>query len=75
MTLVIIATSIEGVEPNHWALLQDNITQDVDAENILDNGLYWVGLFQKLIHFPANRETIEFSDAVNGDDNADAGVA
>ena len=30
----------------------------------MDNGLHWIGLFQRLIIFPANRETIEFSNAV-----------
>ena len=74
-TIVYIAVAIEGVEPTEFALIRNNITQNVlryDAtneatkkateNNILEGGLHWVGLFNSLIHFPSIHKTIEFSD-------------
>jgi len=60
--IVYIAVAIEGVEPTEYALIRNNISQNVDRENILEGGLHWVGIFNSLIHFPSIHKSIEFSD-------------
>lgn len=60
--IVYIAVAIEGVEPTEYALIRNNISQNVNRENILEGGLHWVGLFNSLIHFPSIHKSIEFSD-------------
>lgn len=60
--IVLITVSVEGVEPTEWALVQDNITQDVDRDDILQGGLHWIGLFRRLIVFPSTYKTIMFGD-------------
>jgi len=63
--LVYIAVAIEGVEPTEYALIRNNLNQDIDQEEVLEGGLHWVGLFYSLIHFPAIHKNIEFSDDVS----------
>jgi hypothetical protein len=60
--IVYIAVAIEGVEPTEFALIRNNVSQNVDRENILEGGLHWVGIFNSLIHFPSIHKSIEFSD-------------
>ena len=60
--IVYIAVAIEGVEPTEFALIRNNVSQNVDRENILRGGLHWVGIFNSLIHFPSIHKSIEFSD-------------
>lgn len=60
--IVYIAVAIEGVEPTEYAIIRNNISQDIDQETVLEGGLHWVGLFYSLIHFPATHKSIEFSD-------------
>jgi len=60
--IVYIAVAIEGVEPTEFAIIRNNISQDVNQENILDGGLHWVGVFYSLVRFPAIHKSIEFSD-------------
>lgn len=60
--IVYVAVAIEGVEPTEFAIIRNNLSQDVDRENILEGGLHWVGVFYSLIRFPAIHKTIEFSD-------------
>ena len=54
--------SIEGVEPTEFAIIRNNLSQDINQEEILEGGLHWVGLFYSLIHFPSTHKSIEFSD-------------
>lgn len=60
--IVYIAVAIEGVEPTEFAIVRNNLNQDIDQEKILEGGLHWVGLFYSLIHYPAIHKSIEFSD-------------
>jgi hypothetical protein len=59
--IVYIAVAIEGVEPTEFAIIRNNLTQDIDQKEILEGGLHWVGLFYSLIHFPSIHKSIEFS--------------
>jgi len=59
--IVYIAVAIEGVEPTEFAIIRNNLNQDIDSE-ALGSGLHWVGLFSSLIHFPSIHKSIEFSD-------------
>lgn len=56
-----IAVAIEGVEPTEFAIIRNNLSQDINQEEILEGGLHWVGLFYSLIHFPSIHKSIEFS--------------
>ena len=60
--IVYIAVALEGVEPVEFALIRNNLSQDIDQTNILEGGLHYVGVFYSLIHFPAIHKSIEFSD-------------
>ena len=60
--IVYIAVAIEGVEPTEYAIIRNNLTQDIDQDEVLEGGLHWVGLFYSLIHFPSIHKSIEFSD-------------
>jgi len=60
--IVYIAVAIEGVEPTEYAIIRNNISQDVNQNEILDGGLHWVGVFYSLVHFPAIHKSIEFSE-------------
>lgn len=60
--IVYIAVAIEGVEPTEFAIIRNNLTQDINQEEVLEGGLHWVGLFYSLIHFPAIHKSIEFSN-------------
>lgn len=60
-TIVYVAVAIEGVEPTEYAIIKNNISQDVNQEKVLSGGLHWVGVFYSLIHFPAIHKSIEFS--------------
>ncbi len=68
--IVYIAVAIEGVEPTEYALIRNNINQDINQEDILSGGLHWVGLFSSLIHFPSIHKSIEFSDDANAQQKA-----
>jgi hypothetical protein len=68
--IVYIAVAIEGVEPTEYALIRNNISQNIDRENILEGGLHWVGIFNSLIHFPSIHKSIEFSDDTNAQQKA-----
>ena len=59
--IVYIAVAIEGVEPTEFAIIKNNISQDVDQEEVLEGGLHWVGVFNSLIRFPSIHKSIEFS--------------
>jgi len=59
--IVYIAVAIEGVEPTEYAIIRNNLSQDIDKTDILEGGLHWVGLFYSLIHFPSIHKSIEFS--------------
>ena len=63
--IVYIAVAIEGVEPTEFAIIRNNLSQDVDQENQLSGGLHWVGVFYSLVHFPSIHKSIEFSDDTN----------
>jgi hypothetical protein len=54
--------AIEGVEPTEYAIIRNNLSQDVNQNEILEGGLHWVGVFYSLVHFPAIHKSIEFSD-------------
>jgi hypothetical protein len=57
--------ALEGVEPTEFALIRNNLSQDLDQERVLTGGLHYVGVFYSLIHFPSIHKSIEFSsDAV-----------
>lgn len=56
-----IAVAIEGVEPTEYAIIRNNLSQDINQEEVLEGGLHWVGLFYSLIHFPSIHKSIEFS--------------
>jgi len=58
--IVYIAVAIEGVEPTEYAIIKNNLTQNVSDE-VLEGGLHWVGVFYSLIHFPSIHKSIEFS--------------
>jgi len=60
--IVYVAVAIEGVEPTEYAIIRNNINQDIDQDLVLEEGLHWVGLFYSLIHFPSIHKSIEFSD-------------
>jgi len=60
-----VAVAIEGVEPTEFALIKNNLTQDVNQETQLSGGLHWVGVFYSLIHFPSVHKSIEFSGSQN----------
>lgn len=60
--IVYIAVAIEGVEPTEYAIIRNNLSQDINQEEVLEGGLHWVGLFYSLIHFPAIHKSIEFSN-------------
>lgn len=59
--IVYIAVAIEGVEPTQFAIIKNNINQNVDPDNQLSGGLHWVGVFNSLIRFPSIHKSIEFS--------------
>lgn len=59
--IVYIAVAIEGVEPTEFAIIKNNLSQDVNREDILEGGLHWVGVFNSLIRFPSIHKSIEFS--------------
>ena len=66
-TLVVLVTTIVGVsfgsvEPTEYGILYNQVSKQIDAENILDGGLQYVGVFNKLIAFPRIQKEIEFSD-------------
>lgn len=61
-TIVYVAVAIEGVEPTEYAIIKNNISQDVNQKLVLEGGLHWVGVFYSLIHFPAIHKSIEFSN-------------
>ena len=63
--IVYIAVAIEGVEPTEFAIIRNNLSQDINQQEVLTGGLHWVGLFYSLIHFPAIHKSIEFSDDAN----------
>ena len=63
--IVYIAVAIEGVEPTEYAIIRNNLSQDINQEEILEGGLHWVGVFYSLIHFPAIHKSIEFSSSPN----------
>jgi hypothetical protein len=58
--IVYIAVAIEGVEPTEYAIIKNNLTQNVSGE-VLEGGLHWVGVFYSLVHFPSIHKSIEFS--------------
>ena len=60
--IVYIAVAIEGVEPTEFAIIRNNLSQDINQDEILEGGLHWVGLFYSLIHFTSTHKSIEFSD-------------
>jgi len=62
--IVYVAVAIEGVEPTEFAIIRNNISQDIskEPEYILEGGLHWVGILNSLIHFPSIHKSIEFSD-------------
>ena len=63
--IVYVAVAIEGVEPTEFAIIRNNLSQNVDKENVLEGGLHWVGVFYSLVRFPSIHKSIEFSsDAV-----------
>jgi hypothetical protein len=53
--------ALEGVEPTEFALIRNNLSQDIDTERVLTGGLHYVGVFYSLIHFPSIHKSIEFS--------------
>jgi hypothetical protein len=59
--IVYIAVAIEGVEPTEYAIVRNNLSQNIDSE-VKGSGLHWVGLFNSLIHYPSIHKSIEFSD-------------
>ena len=63
--IVYIAVAIEGVEPTEFAIIRNNLNQDIDKTSQLEGGLHWVGVFYSLVHFPAIHKSIEFSDDQN----------
>ena len=60
--IVYIAVALEGVEPTEFALIRNNLSQDIDTERVLTGGLHYVGVFYSLIHFPSIHKSIEFSE-------------
>ena len=50
--LVYVAVALEGVEPTEYALVRNNLSQDINTEMVLDSGLHFVGVFYSLIKFP-----------------------
>ena len=63
--IVYIAVALEGVEPTEFALIRNNLSQDINTEVILEGGLHYVGVFYSLIHFPSIHKSLEFSDDVS----------
>jgi len=59
--IVYVAVAIEGVEPTEFAIIKNNLTQNVNQEDVMTGGLHWVGVFYSLIHFPSIHKSIEFS--------------
>lgn len=60
--IVYVAVALEGVEPTEYALIRNNLSQNINNETVLDSGLHFVGVFYSLIKFPQIHKTIEFSD-------------
>ena len=60
--IVYIAVAIDGVEPTEYAIIQNNIDQNINPDLVLEGGLHWVGVFYSLIRFPAIHNSIEFSN-------------
>ena len=60
--IVYVAVALEGVEPTEYALVRNNLSQDINTDKILSGGLHYVGVFYSLIHFPAIHKSLEFSD-------------
>lgn len=65
LVTVMVGVSFGAVEPTEYGILYNQITKKIDTENILNGGLQYVGIFNKLIAFPANNKPIEFSDQRN----------
>ena len=69
-TLVVLVTSMvavsfNAVEPTEYGILYNQISKQIDTDNILDGGLQYVGVFNKLIAFPRINKQVEFSDQSN----------
>lgn len=59
---VIVGVSFGGVEPTEYGILYNQVTKQINTDNILDGGLQYIGVFNKLIAFPRNNKQVEFSD-------------
>ncbi len=64
-----MALSFEIVDYNEYALLQNDITREIQPE-VYEEGLYPVGIFSSFIKFPSTWQTIEFSPAEDANDIA-----
>jgi cobyrinic acid a,c-diamide synthase len=57
-----VGVSFGAVEPTEYGILYNQVTKQIDTENILDGGLQYIGVFNKLIAFPRSNKQVEFSD-------------
>ncbi len=62
LVTTMVAVSFGAVEPTEYGILYNQLTKQIDTENILDGGLQYVGVFNKLIAFPRSNKQVEFSD-------------
>ena len=61
------AISFESVDFNEFALLQNNITREIET-TVYEEGFYFTGLFATFIKFPSTWVTIEFSPSSEAND-------
>ena len=50
--IVYVAVALEGVEPTEYALIRNNLNQQIVTDTVLDSGLHFVGVFYSLVKFP-----------------------
>lgn len=66
--IVYVAVALEGVEPTEYALIRNNLSQQINSDTVLDSGLHFVGVFYSLVKFPQVYKTIEYSDQAGATD-------
>src|ERR1700733_3399281 len=59
---ILAIISFGAVEPTEYGILYNSITKDLNTDYIYEGGLQYIGIFHKLITFPAIHQTIEFSN-------------
>jgi hypothetical protein len=62
LATVLIGISFGSIEPTEYGITYNTITKKVNKDAVLEGGLQYLGVTNKLISFPRINKQIEFSD-------------